>query len=321
MASFSIGEAYGAGLGLIARRPLSVLVWGLVVSVLRLLPVVLMISIAGPGIVEAWGEFVANAASGGDPQDGMRKFEQAMQGLNAFQALEWLAGILAVGLMHAAIFRAMIRPADGGLFGLKLGMDEVWQALVYFCAVILIVIFSILILLVGAALGGIVYLLGEAVGSPLGGWITAFGMIAVALSCVIGIIWICLRFSLAGPATFAEGSFQFFESWTLTKGQSWPLLGLALLLGLTLFIVEMIIGGIFLVAFVSAGALESFSPESIEAFFSQPFETWIGQLAPWLIGSTLVGALLSGAFYAFMLAPFASVYSQLTAGAAPAQEH
>jgi hypothetical protein len=312
MAGFSIGEAYGAGFGLIARRPLSVIVWGLVVSFLRMAPVVLMIWLAGPGIMEAWGSFAANMAAGGDPQDASDKLRTAMSSLDAYSALQWLFGFVAIGLIHAAIFRAMIRPEDGGLFGLKLGMDEVWQALIYFVASILICIFAVLVVLATAAVGGIVYLLGEAVGSPLGGWIKALGLTAVGVSCIVAIIWIALRFSLAGPATFASRSFQFFESWSLTKGQSWSLLGLALLLGLTMFAVELVLGGIFVAAFISLGALDSLSPEAFEAFFSQPFETWIAQLAPWLVAGGLIGAVLSGAFYAFLLAPFASVYRQLT---------
>ena len=312
MNSFSIGEAYGAGFSLIGRRPFAVLAWGVVGSVLQLLPTVLMLAIAGPGLMEAWGGLVAGSVSGDDPQAGLREFERAMQGMNAFQALDWLFSILAAAIMHAAIFRAMPRPEDGGVLGLKLGMDEVWQGLVHVCAMILIFIFAFLTVLVALALGGIVYLAGEAAGSPLGGWIKGIGIFAVIVACVVTIIWICLRFALAGPATYAERSFQFFESWTLTKGQSWPLLGLALLLGLTMFAIQLVLMAVLIGGLVAAGTMGSFSPEAIEAFFSRPFETWIVELAPWMIAIALIGALLNGAFYTILMAPFASVYRQLT---------
>lgn len=312
MASFSIGEAYGAGFGLIGRRPMSVLAWGVVGTVLQLLPTALMLAIAGPSIMEAWGDMVAGSMAGEDPQASMRGLEQAMQGLNAFQALDWLFGILAAAIMHAAIFRAMLRPGDGGVLGLKLGMDEVWQGLVHICAVILIFIFAFLVILLALALGGIVYLIGEAAGSPADGWIKALGFIAVGVAALVTIIWICLRFALAGPATYAERSFQFFESWTLTKGQSWPLLGLALLLGVTMFAIYLVLMAIIIGVLAAAGAMSAFSPEGIEAFFAQPPETWMVQLTPWIVGVALLGALLNGVFYTILLAPFASVYHQLT---------
>ncbi len=318
MASFSIGEAYGAGFGLVARKPLQVLTWGIVSSALKLLPVLLMLWLVGPDMIKAWGELIANAAANGDPQDGMDSFTQTMSQVQSFEALGWLTSILATAVINAAIFRAMLRPGDGGLMHMKLGMDELWQGLLYLVAGILIAIFAVLVVLASAALGGIVYFIGEAAGSPLGGWIKALGLIATVIACLTTIVWIWLRFSLAGPATFDTRTFQLFESWSLTKGHSWSLLGLALLLLATILAFEVVFGGLLLATFFSLGSLEALSPDSIEAFFAQAPDVWLGQAAPWLIGIGLIGALLSGVVYTILLAPFASVYAQLTQTPQPA---
>lgn len=316
MGSFSIGEAYGAGFGLVGRKPLHVLTWGIVYSVLRMLPFVLMMATIGPEVLKAYGEFLVNAMSGGDPQAGMEDFMRTMSKVQSFQSLGFLTSILAMAIFNAAVFRAMLRPGDGGFLNLKLGMDEVWQGLLYLCLVILLCIFAVLVALAGVMVGLVFVLIGNAAGS---GWITGLGITLDVIACIVVIVWICVRFSLAGPATFATRNFQLFESWNMTKGHSWSLLGLALLLFLTIMAFEIVMGGIILGTFFSLGGTEALSPESIEAFFAQDPSAWMTQAAPWLIGMTIVGALISGAIYTIMLAPFASVYRQLMESQAPAQ--
>lgn len=314
MASFSIGEAYGAGFSLIAKRPLSVIVWGIAYALLTGLPVVLMVVMVGPDFLAGIGELMSVSVSGDDFQrdNFMDILMPAFSRMQAISGLSWITSLVAVGLVHAAIFRAVLRPSDGGFFGMKLGMDEVWQALIYLCVTFLLVILAIGVMLAAALSGAIIYFLGEAVGSPFGGWLQAIGGFAVGVSCVVGIIWICLRFSLAGPATYATKSFQLFESWSVTKGQSWPLLGMALLLFVTLIAFELVIGGIFIGLIVALGDNDALSREAIEAFFQQPVNDWVLQATPWAIGGMLISALVGGAIYSILLAPFASAYRQLT---------
>ena len=312
MASFSIGEAYGAGFGLVARKPFQVLVWGIVYSALNLLPVLLMFWFVGPDMIKAWGELIANAAANGDPEAGMESFVQTMSRVQSFEALGWLTSLLATAIINAAIFRTMLRPSDGGFMHLKLGMDELWQGLIYLVACILIAIFAVLVVLASVAIGGIVYFAGEAVGSPLGGWIKVLGLIATVIACFTTIVWICLRFSMAAPATFDTRTFQLFESWSLTKGHSLPLLALALLLGVTIIAIQGVLGIAFLGIFFSLGSIEALSPDSIEAFFAQAPDVWLGQAAPWIIGVGLIGSVLSGILHTILMAPFASVYAQIT---------
>ena len=312
MNGFSIGEAYGAGFSLIAKRPVSVLMWGIVYTLLRMGPVALMFALVGPDLLAGLSDIIKAFIMGDDPDDFTRHIFPAIAKLQALTALGWLTAIVAVGIVHAAIFRAVLRPGDGGFFNMKLGMDEVWQGLVFLCAVILIAILAVGVLMAGALAAMLVFFLGEAVGSPLGGWIQGIGMVAVWISAIVGIIWICLRFSLAGPATFDSRSFQLFESWQATKGQSWPLLGLALLLFVTLLAIQMVLGVILLGAVGGLSYSDALTPEAIEDFFAQPPSAWVLQASPFIIGMVLISALLGGAIYTILLAPFASAYRQIT---------
>jgi hypothetical protein len=314
MNHFSIGEAYGAGFGLVGRKPLQVLTWGIVVTVLRMLPFVLMLWLVGPQMIKGWADFASVMAARGDPHEAAETLRETMSGFNSFSALSWLTSIVSVGLLNAAVFRAVLRPNDGGFMGLKFGMDEVWQGLIYLCAFILLIIFAVLVVLACVAIGGIIVLAANAAGAS--GWFNGLAISLVAIAGVVTIIWICLRFSLAGPATFAERNFQLFESWTLTKGHSWSLLGLALLLFVTILAFEMVAATVLMATMIALGANAAFSPESIEAFFAQSPDVWMGQAMPWMIGMGVIGGLISGAVYTILVAPFASAYAQIARASA-----
>jgi hypothetical protein len=309
MGHLSIGAAYGSGFSLVARKPLHVLVWGVVYTLLRVLPYALMLWIVGPDLFKAWGDALANAAAGGDPGSMGDEFTRTMQNMNTFESLGFLTSIVASAIFNAAVFRIMLRPEDGGFLGLKLGMDEVWQGLLYIVMVILAVILVIFACLGGALVGGILFFIGKAVGgNVLGG----FAVALVVVATFVAILWVIIRFSLAGPATFANRSFQLFESWSLTRGHAWSLFGLAILLFVTVLVIETVLLGIGIAVFVSLGNIASLSPDAIEDFFAQSADVWMVQAAPWLVGMTVIGALLSGAIYTVLIAPFASAYAQIT---------
>ncbi len=319
MARFSIGEAYGEGFRLIARKPLPVLVWGLVYFILRGLPFALMMLLFGPHIVDVYADFIASAMRGDSEPDMQRLVELSTQ-MQLISLLDMVLPVVAAAIINAAIYRAVLRPEDGGFLHMKLGMDEVWQGLLFVCVLILFFILAFVVALGAAALIAAVFFIGEGMGSPGGGWIKGLGITAIVVAAIVGLIWVGLRFSMAGPATFDNRTFQLFESWTLTKGQAWPLFGLALLLAITLLAIQLVLSAAFLAAFLAAGSIEALSPEAMEAFFAQPVETWLAQATPWMIGVTLISALLTGALYVIWSAPWARAYSQLAARLRPAAD-
>ena len=79
------------------------------------------------------------------------------------------------------------------------------------------------------------------------------GMVAkVALLCIGIVVWV--RLSLAAPATCAQGRLIVLQSWSMTKGQFWRLLGsyvLAFAIGAVVFVVSLV--SMIVVFGISAG--------------------------------------------------------------------
>jgi len=117
-------------------------------------------------------------------------------------------------MVLAALYRMSLRPAaEPGLYHLRLSRDEgrlfgLWL--------------GVLAVFGGLMVAGYLGLrrLGEASGAA-----SAIGTLAF----LAVMTWLALRISLAGPANFATGRFGLAESWRLTRGQAWALLGMVVL--------------------------------------------------------------------------------------------
>lgn len=305
MASFSIGEALGSGFGVIKRNPVAVVAWGIVYTIISFLPLILMWFVAGPELRDLFA-----TAGSGQPPTASPEFMALNAKLSIVQPLSILASILAAALLNAAIYRAVLRPQDKGFLYMKLGQDELWQGLIALCLGILMIMIVIAISIIAAAIGVVIWFAGEAAG---GGAVHVIGFILLGLAVFAAIIWIALRFSLAGPATFATRSFQLFESWTLTKGQTGGLFGLALLLILVGIAIYIVMALIFGVAFVATGVTAAMNPTALEN--ADPAAI-LAMFMPFIIVVCVLSALLTGALYTLFMAPWASAYRQLTPVAA-----
>lgn len=315
MATFSISDAVGAGFDVIRRRPLSILAWGLAYFALAVLPSLGLMALVGEDMIAFFSDAMRNPAAEPD-LEAMVRLNGTM---TVYQPVAFLTAIAARAVLTAAVFRAVLEPQNRGFFYLRLGKDELWQALIYLCLCVLFFIVAMLVLFGGGALGAAAWFIGSLAPAPWSGVIQGIGIAAVVVAAVVAFAWVALRLSLAAPMSFADRTFRLFESWTLTRGQTWRLFGLALLVGLVTLAVELVIAALFWAAFLGFGFSGGFDPQRIEAFFQQPVETWVAALAPVVMVIAVVGSLLTGALYAIMTAPWAVAYRQL-GGASQAGE-
>ena len=303
VAAIDIGKTAFAGFGLISRKPLTILGWGIFILVVGILPVVALLAAMGP----AFADLMATAKSGDPPTS--EQMMPLMSGWYAVNPILWLLGLIVRVMLAGAIFRAILEPRESRWAYLRLGMGEVMLTLVVICLSILLTV-------------GIMVWTGVTVGICFALWqashAAAIGVgIVSCLAMLIGVFWVSLRLSLAAPMSFAEKNFRLFESWKLTRGNAVNLLLVAIILVVMIFVVEaVVIAVVMAVGLGAAGVMgglggEGMNEQAIEAFFRQPPSVWIATLGPWLAVAGVLASIIGAAVMAVVTAPWAEAYRQL----------
>jgi hypothetical protein len=150
MATFSISDAVVAGFDVIRRRPLSVVAWGLAYFALAVLPSAGLFALVGGDFIELFSQV---SRSGGNPD--MEAFTRLNSTMTLFQPIAFLTAVAARAMLTTAVFRAVLEPKNRGFFYLRLGKDELWQALIYLCFSVLFCFALFAAVLVGAGLGAL----------------------------------------------------------------------------------------------------------------------------------------------------------------------
>jgi hypothetical protein len=291
MAEFSATDAALEGFRLTREKPRAVLVWAGLMLLSTVVFYGLMLAFGG----EALNAVMSGGSAGGDPEATMA----ALGRVAPLYALLLPLGIIFYAVLYGAVYRAVLRPGEGGIGYLKFGGDELRLAATL----------AFLGLLLGGAIIGIAVVLGLIVGGlAAAGGAAALGAVLIPL---IGLglgVFFGVRMSLAMPATFAERRIVVFGSWRLTKGRFWPLLGtylMSIILSLVVYLLAMMI--YFAVAALLGGGIASagsvFSPD-----FSNLGALLTTAMLIYLPIASLVGAVTT----AITGAPPAAVYRDIT---------
>jgi hypothetical protein len=305
MPRFSIAEAAFAGLGLFGRHPLAALVW----AGLGVLFLAILLLLFGPALASTVTTFVSLSHAGGTHAGGAAP-AAAIFGLIG-EAFGFVA-ILAVGsvvlgaVVTCAVYRAVINPEDSSLLYLRFGPSELWLIAVNFVLGLLISLAQT-VLSIPLGLIALFNLGGRA--DPAMFLIVGLGRLAI-----YGVvIFLYLRFSMAGPMTYRDRRFRLFESWALTRGHGWSLLGVGALLGVTLagmYLVLTLIGFAGGAAVIGGLGLG----DSLKALSGNPPSTWLETLAPIIEWALLLfwvgGAILTPV----TLAPWAFIFQRINPG-------
>jgi hypothetical protein len=241
--AFSPSDAAFEGFRLTRQRPLTVLLgWPLIFLIGLVLIGAAVFAAVGPDGFEDLQTASASASSDAAPAE-MLAMLSRLGGL--FMLLIPLA-IVFSAMSYAAVFRAVLRPTEKGLFYYRLGGDELRIVLVSF---VLFVILFAGIVLAAALVGGLSAIAGSAGGAAAAGLTGVVGGIA----CAAVLIWLSVRLCLALPITFAEKRIALFDSWGLTRGRFWPLLGMVLLVFVFTIVVSFLGGFVAQAAAAVAG--------------------------------------------------------------------
>jgi hypothetical protein len=298
--AFSATDAAFEGFRLVRRNPLALVAWTMLNAVVSLAALFSLSSMIGP--LEAW-TLQAEALDGID-NPSLDQVMDMIAGLGMILAqVAWLLPIsMVVGAMlAAAVARGVLKPS-GDVFGyLRFGMDEFRVLVVTFVlglvmslvAVVGLVAFALLIAATRAAgWGGFAFILG----------LLGFGV-------VVGLfVWLSVRLSLAVPMTVAERRFAFFDSFRVTKGRFWPLLGMVILAAVMVLIVQLLSSIVSMPLAIVSG-MESWSFGAGQD--SEAVMAALDVSNPWVIAQAVVEAIVSALTVGVLYAPFAAAYRDI----------
>ncbi|MFL5298301.1 MAG: hypothetical protein ACJ798_18130 [Phenylobacterium sp.] len=218
--------------------------------------------------------------------------------------------LAVMSVMAAAVYRLIFRHDDAHFAYLRLGADELrlMGVTVIFLGLAVGLVFAVSI-----GIGVVLALISLAAPDVAG----ALQLPAAFLSLFI-VAAILVRLSLAPVATFAERRIRIFESWTLTRGHFWTLLG-AYALALCCFVAIAILA--MMVFFTIAGAILVASGGKL-ADVGSVMKPQGGSLQSYLtvgiIAYMVLSSFLSALWNAVLAAPGAVAYLQLH-GAPPSR--
>ncbi len=241
------------------------------------------------------------AVSNGD------SIEPAVVGALAHQLAPAYALILPLVLVGQAIilcgiYRSVLHPENRVY--IKLGRDEARMVVLSLATAALGAAVLFLLLL---ADGFATFLLRGVFGSMIGGVLA----VLTASASLCAFVWIGVRLSLAPPMTFVTGELRILESWALTRGKAFSLIGaygLALILGfITLILAEVIFSTLAsAMTLMAGGSMADFSRA-----FSPNVSSIKAYLTPIMIVSQLFGAGLTAIFNIIVLSPPVVAYNAL----------
>ncbi|RZJ00434.1 MAG: hypothetical protein EON90_07330 [Brevundimonas sp.] len=301
--AFSATDAAFEGFRLVRRNPLALVAWTLLYAVLTLTALFSLSNMIGP--LEAWSA-QAEALEGVEApsMDQLMALATGFGGIMAQMAWLFPVSLVVGAMLAAAVARGVLKPS-GDKFGyLRLGMDELR---------VLVVTFVLsLVMGFGAVLGfvalGVLIAVAKAGG---GGGAAAIAGVLGCLGLIALFIWLAVRLSLAVPITVAEKRFAFFDSFGVTKGRFWPLLGMAVIAVVMVLLVELLSSMVSMPLGILSGH-QGWSmgggqdPEVVRAALNVS--------NPWVIAHAVVEAIVAALTVGILYAPFAAAYRDITGG-------
>lgn len=295
--AFSATDCAFEGFRVARRTPMTILIW----AAAYILFTALTFALVG-------GSFIALMAAAAELQGVTNPTPADLEPM--FAAYAGMAWILPLSLVFSAVLytaslRVVLHPAEKGLGYMRLGMDEVR---VFVVTLVLCVLGGIAGLVVFGLTGVLAGLAAAAAGDA--GGLIAFVLI---LAAIVFFIWLAVRFSLALPITVAEKRFAIFDSWAMTKGRVWGLIGMTLIVIVMAIVVSILASIIILPLMFFTGNISE-----LAAMEGADIGEIMNAMGPAIAIYVISNSIISALSLAIFMTPYAAAYRDIRGIAEPA---
>lgn len=297
--SFSATDAAFEGFRLVRRNPMALVAWTVLYLIISLAQIAAMGSM-GPALTDLTQLMEGYESAPPETFAAMTPVFEAYGRL--IGGMWWVIplSVIVSVVLTAAVARGVLEPKTNALFGyIRLGMDELRVAVVTLVIAILMGLICVAVFAVGGVAAGFATSLAQ-------GWgVLAAALMVLAAFCFI--IWLAVRWSLAVPITVAEKKFAIFDSFRITRGKFWPLLGMAILAGVMVMLV-------YLLSMIITAPVNMMSGLSVMGEVDDPAALIAAYnfSNPWVIASAVVNSFIGALVLGVIYAPFAAAYRDLT---------
>lgn len=288
--TFSATEAAFEGFRIVRRHPLAIVFWALAYVIFFGAFLGLF---AGP-LASVMATTEAMEGSQPSPQEA----QALMASWSGFIVLGVPLSLVLGAVLNAAVARSVLRPAEKAFGYLRLGGDELRVLAVTFILGILFFAATILLFVVVGLVAGLAAQAGTGVSILVG---VLLGLGALGL-----LIWLAVRLSLAVPITFHERRIAPFASFAMTKGQSLPILGMAVIAVIMSLLVSLLGTIIALPVTLTTGGLNQLATMDGQST-AQILQAAGPALAAWAV----INAIFSALQLAVIYGPFSAAYRDL----------
>lgn len=277
------------GFRLTRRAPKALLAWALAYAVFF----TLFFLVAAPHLVAVMSLVTALE---GNTNPSIEEIQPLMQAYGAMFAWGMPLAILFGAVLNTAIARSVIRPEEKQFGYLRVGKAELRVLAVN----LIVAVITGLVAMVVFAVVSVIAAIAMTVPAL---WLV---VVLLSLAGLALIVWLTVRLSLAVPITFAEGRIAVKESFAMTRGVFWPMLGMAIIAWVMALLVALLGSAVAAPLSLLVGGMDR-----LAGLENAGVVQMLRVAGPALAVSLVVNAVLSAAQIAIMYAPFSAAYMHL----------
>lgn len=296
MSRFSASDAAISGIRFILREPRTVLVWAGAMFVCEMVYGLLVAGLASKELpaVRAFQE-----ANSTDPETALAM----LPAVSLIFVVSLIAFVAVAAVMFSAAYRAQFHEESSRWGYIRFGRDELRFGQLIGVWTVLVLGYSFVVLFA--------YLILSGLGNSLLGILQVLYFVITLVLLISAFVFPTVRLSFSMPMTYHDHRMRIFESWHVTRGQFWHLLGAYFLSALFIFILWLSAWFLISVVAIIVALLAHLPLTTFSHDLNIDRSSITAYLRPLSILAAVINSLLGAASLAIFCAPVAEAYRAL----------